>query len=444
MNNTLIVNAELVSEGRRWRADLRIRAGRIDEIGANLPAREGDTVIDASGQWLLPGMIDDQVHFRDPGLTWKGDLETESRAAVVGGITSFMEMPNTNPTTTNAEALEAKYLRGAEVSRGNYAFYMGATNENLEDIRRVDPNATPGVKIFMGASTGNMLVNDPDILDAFFRDTPTPIITHCEDSPMIDANMAAAKQRWPDGVPLEQHPYIRSREACLKSTRLAIELARRHNTRLHVLHISTADELALFEPGPVTGKRVTAETCVHFLQFDEGDYPRLGNFIKCNPAIKSASDREAIIAAVADTRIDVLATDHAPHTLEEKQQPYEKAPAGLPLVQFAVQSALERVHAGQITLERLVEAICHAPAQLFNVVDRGFLREGAWADLILVDPKRPQAVQRSDVLSRCGWSPYEGMTFQSSIASTFVNGVPIWHQGKLDDSVRGRRLEFDR
>ena len=268
MNNTLIVNAELVSEGRRWRADLRIRAGRIDEIGANLPAREGDTVIDASGQWLLPGMIDDQVHFRDPGLTWKGDLETESRAAVVGGITSFMEMPNTNPTTTNAEALEAKYLRGAEVSRGNYAFYMGATNENLEDIRRVDPNATPGVKIFMGASTGNMLVNDPDILDAFFRDTPTPIITHCEDSPMIDANMAAAKQRWPDGVPLEQHPYIRSREACLKSTRLAIELARRHNTRLHVLHISTADELALFEPGPVTGKRVTAETCVHFLQFD--------------------------------------------------------------------------------------------------------------------------------------------------------------------------------
>ncbi len=444
MNNTLIVNAELVSEGRRWRADLRIRAGRIDEIGANLPAREGDTVIDASGQWLLPGMIDDQVHFRDPGLTWKGDLETESRAAVVGGITSFMEMPNTNPTTTNAEALEAKYLRGAEVSRGNYAFYMGATNENLEDIRRVDPNATPGVKIFMGASTGNMLVNDPDILDAFFRDTPTPIITHCEDSPMIDANMAAAKQRWPDGVPLEQHPYIRSREACLKSTRLAIELARRHNTRLHVLHISTADELALFEPGPVTGKRVTAETCVHFLQFDEGDYPRLGNFIKCNPAIKSASDREAIIAAVADTRIDVLATDHAPHTLEEKQQPYEKAPAGLPLVQFAVQSALERVHAGQITLERLVEAICHAPAQLFNVVDRGFLREGAWADLILVDPKRPQTVQRSDVLSRCGWSPYEGMTFQSSIASTFVNGVPIWHQGKLDDSVRGRRLEFDR
>ncbi len=444
MNDILIVNAELVSEGRRWHADLRIHEGRIEEIAANLPARERDTVIDASGQWLLPGMIDDQVHFRDPGLTWKGDVETESRAAVVGGITSFMDMPNTKPTTTDAEALAAKHRRGAEVSRGNYAFYMGATNDNLGDIQRMDPKASPGVKIFMGASTGNMLVNDPDILDAFFRDTPTPIITHCEDTPMIEANVAAAKRRWPDGIPLEQHPYIRSREACIKSTRLAIELARRHNARLHVLHISTADELALFEPGPVTGKRITAETCVHFLQFDEGDYPRLGNFIKCNPAIKSASDREAIIAAVAESRIDVLATDHAPHTLEEKQQPYEAAPAGLPLVQFAVQSALERVHAGQITLERLVEAICHAPAQLFNVKDRGFLREGMWADLILIDPNRPQTVRRSDVLSRCGWSPYEGMTFQSSIASTFINGQPAWHQGKLDDSVRGQRMEFDR
>ena len=444
MNDILVVNAELVSEGRRWHADLRIRDGRIDEIAANLPARERDTVIDASGKWLLPGMIDDQVHFRDPGLTWKGDVETESRAAVVGGITSFMDMPNTKPTTTNAEALAAKHRRGAEVSRGNYAFYMGATNDNLGDIQRMDPKASPGVKIFMGASTGNMLVNDPDILDAFFRDTPTPIITHCEDTPMIEANVAEAKRRWPNGIPIEQHPVIRSREACIKSTRLAIELARRHNARLHVLHISTADELALFEPGPVNGKRITAETCVHFLQFDESDYPRLGNFIKCNPAIKSASDRMAIIAAVAESRIDVLATDHAPHTLEEKQQPYEAAPAGLPLVQFAVQSALERVHAGQITLERLVEAICHAPAQLFNVKDRGFLREGAWADLILVDPKRPQTVHRSDVLSRCGWSPYEGMTFQSSIASTFINGHPAWHDGKLDDSVRGQALEFDR
>ena len=444
MNETLIVDAKLVSEGRRWNADLRIHGGRIEEIGSNLPARERDTVIDATGQWLLPGMVDDQIHFRDPGLIWKGDLETESRAAVVGGITSLMEMPNTKPTTTNAEARAAKYLRGAEVSRGNYAFYMDATNDNPEDIRRADPKATPGVKIFMGASTGNMLVNDPDILDAFFRDTPTPISTHCEDTPMIDANLAAAKLRWPDGIPLEQHPCIRSREACIKSTRLAIELARRHDTRLHVLHISTADELDLFEPGPVTGERMTAETCVHFLQFDEGDYPRLGNFIKCIPAIKSASDREAIIATVADSRIDVLATDHAPHTLEEKQQPYETAPAGLPLVQFAVQSALERVHAGQITLERLVGAICHAPAQLFNVKDRGFLREGAWADLVLIDPKRPQTVHLTDVLSRCGWSPYEGMTFQSSIASTFVNGQPVWHNGKLDDSVRGQRMEFDR
>lgn len=444
MKDTLIVNAELVNEGRRWHADLRIRNGRIDAIAPQLPARANETVIDAAGLWLLPGMIDDQVHFREPGMTHKGDLETESRAAAVGGITSFMEMPNTKPTTTDAAALEAKYRRGAEVSRANYAFYMGATNDNLEDIQRLDPTTSPGVKIFMGASTGNMLVDDPVILDAFFRDTPTPIITHCEDTPMIDANFAAAKQKWPNGIPVEQHPLIRSREACIKSTRLAIELARRHGTRLHVLHISTADELALFEPGPISGKRITAETCVHFLHFDADDYPTLGNFIKCNPAVKSASDRIAIIAALAEGRIDVLATDHAPHTLEEKQQHYETAPSGLPLVQFALQAALERVHDGQLTLERIVEAVCHAPAQLFDVKERGYLQEGYWADLVLVDPKKAQTVQRSDVLSRCGWSPFEGYTFRSSIASTFVNGQAVWHAGQLDDSVRGMRLAFDR
>lgn len=444
MNDHLIVNAELVSEGRRWQADLRIRDGRIDAIAPQLAARAGEHVVDAAGLWLLPGMIDDQVHFREPGLTHKGDLETESRAAVVGGITSFMEMPNTKPTTTDAVALDAKYRRGAEVSRANYAFYMGATNDNLDEVRRLDPKASPGVKIFMGASTGNMLVDDPDILGAFFRDTPTPIITHCEDTPLIDANFAAAKQRWPDGIPVEQHPYIRSREACIKSTRLAIELARRHGTRLHVLHISTADELALFEPGPINGKRITAETCVHFLHFDESGYATLGNFIKCNPAIKSASDRDAIIQALAERRIDVLATDHAPHTLDEKQQPYEIAPSGLPLVQFALQAALERVHDGQLTLERVVEAVCHAPAQLFDVAERGFLREGYHADLVLVDPGKTQTVHRQDVLSRCGWSPFEGFTFRSSIASTFVNGHLAWHAGRLDDSVRGERLKFQR
>ncbi|MEO8459995.1 MAG: amidohydrolase family protein, partial [Dokdonella sp.] len=288
MNDTLITNAELVNEGRRMHADLRIRGGRIAQIASSIAAREGEHVFDANGRWLLPGMVDDQVHFREPGLTYKGDIESESRAALAGGITTFMEMPNTKPPATNSAALEAKYARGAEVSRTNYAFYFGATNDNIDDIRKLDPLAAPGIKVFMGASTGSMLVDNPETLDAIFRDAPTPIITHCEDTPMIDANFAAAKQRYPDGIPVGEHPHIRSREACIKSTRLAIELARRHNSRLHVLHISTGDEPEMFEPGPVAGKRITAETCVHFLHFDERDYAGKGNFIKCNPAIKGS------------------------------------------------------------------------------------------------------------------------------------------------------------
>ena len=444
MNDWLITNAELVNEGRRFHADLRIKDGRIERIDGKLAARAGERVLDANGRWLLPGMIDDQVHFREPGLTHKADLASESRACAAGGITSYMEMPNTKPPATNRAALEAKYARAAEVSRVNYAFYLGATNDNLAEIRALDPKAAPGIKVFMGASTGNMLVDDPATLDGIFRDTPVPIITHCEDTPMILANEEAAKARWGDDIPVSQHPLIRSREACIKSTRLAIELARKHGTRLHVLHISTADECALFEPGPVAGKRITAETCVHFLHFCDADYARLGALIKCNPAIKSAADREGITRALAERRIDVLATDHAPHLATEKSAQYPRSPSGLPLVQYALQCALERVFDGALTLERVVEAAMHAPATLFDVKERGFLREGFHADLVLVDPQTPHAVTAAQVLSKCAWTPFEGHTFRSSIAATFVNGRRIWHDGQLDDDVRGMRLEFAR
>ncbi|WP_395621388.1 dihydroorotase [Dokdonella sp.] len=444
MNDWLITNAHMVNEGRRFEGDLRIRNGRIERIDGQISAQPNERVFDAAGRWLLPGMIDDQVHFREPGLEHKANIETESRACVAGGITSFMEMPNTKPPAVNREALEAKYERGRVSSRVNYAFYLGATNDNLADIQKLDPKAAPGIKVFMGASTGNMLVDNPATLDAIFRDAPTPIITHCEDTPMINANEARARDRWGDDIPAEQHPLIRSREACIKSTQLAISLARKHGTRLHVLHISTADELALFEPGPVSGKRITAETCVHFLHFSAKDYARLGHRIKCNPAIKDESDRIAITNALAEYRIDVLATDHAPHLTEEKANPYTSAPSGLPLVQYALQVALERVFDGELALERLVEAVTHAPATLFNVRERGYLREGYFADLVIIDPDKPHTVVASEVLSRCAWTPFEGETFRSSITATFVNGQLAWNDGQLDDSVRGMRLEFAR
>jgi dihydroorotase len=444
MTDWLITNAELVNEGRRETGDVHIRDGRIEKIGKALTAPSSAKLLDAKGRWLLPGMIDDQVHFREPGLTQKADIESESRACVAGGITSYMEMPNTRPPATDHAALEWKYTRASEVSRVNYAFYFGATNDNLEAIRTLDKLATPGIKVFMGASTGNMLVDDPAVLDAIFAETPVPIITHCEDTPTILANELKARERWGDDIPADQHPLIRSREACVMSTKLAISLAKKHGTRLHVLHISTADECALFEPGPVAGKKITAETCVHFLHFTDADYARLGHLIKCNPAIKTAADRDGITRALAERRIDVLATDHAPHLASEKAEPYVRAPSGLPLVQYALQCAIERVLDGKLTLERVVEAVSHAPATLFNVRERGFIREGYFADLVLVDPAKPHAVTAADVLSKCGWSPFEGYTFRSSIAATFVNGHLAWNDGQLDDSVRGKRLEFAR
>ncbi|MDF0732732.1 dihydroorotase [Pseudomonas entomophila] len=443
-DNWLIRNATLVNEGRRWVADLRVRGGRIERIDSDLAPRADEHCIDASGLWLLPGMIDDQVHFREPGLTHKADIASESRACAAGGITSFMEMPNTRPAALDRETLEAKYALAAQSSVVNHAFYMGASNDNLEAIRAIDPLSTPGLKVFMGASTGNMLVDDPVVLDAIFRDAPVPIITHCEDTPMIDAELASATARFGEAIPAREHPRIRSREACIKSTRLAIELARRHGSRLHVLHISTAEELALFEPGPLEGKRITAETCVHFLYFNEHDYDRLGMLIKCNPAIKAERDRQAIVQALAEGRLDVLATDHAPHLLEEKRNPYAKAPSGIPLVQFALQVALERVFAGELGLERLVQVVSHAPAQLFQVQGRGFLREGFAADLVLVDPNRPQRVSHDQVLSKCGWTPFDGTTFQASIAATFVNGQRVWDGTRVNPDIRGERLRFDR
>jgi dihydroorotase len=444
MTDTLIVNAAIVNDGRRISGDVRIRAGRIAQIGASLSAQPNERVFDARGRLLLPGMIDDQVHFREPGLEHKGDFYTESRAAVAGGVTSFMEMPNSRPTTTNSAALEDKYARAARKSLANHAFYLGATNDNLEDIQRLDPRSACGIKVFMGASTGNMLVDNPQTLDAIFRDAPILIATHCEDTPMIEANLAVERARYGDAIPIERHPYIRSREACIKSTRLAMELARRHDSRLHILHVTTAEELALFTAGPADGKRITAETCVHFLHFSEVDYAQKGNLIKCNPAIKSESDRLAIIAALNDGRIDILATDHAPHTWDEKQQSYEKAPSGLPLVQSVLQCALERWFDGVLPLEVIVEKTAHAPARLFDVRERGYIREGYWADLVLIDAQTPHTVTRAETLSKCAWSPFEGTRFRSTIDATWVNGHLAWHAGKLDDSQLGRRLEFAR
>ncbi|MEF9978789.1 MAG: dihydroorotase [Thermomonas sp.] len=448
MTSTLIVNARLVNEGREFDGDLRFADGVITEIGNSLSARDGETVIDAAGRRLLPGMIDDQVHFREPGMEYKADMAIESAAAVAGGLTSFMDMPNTVPPTLDAAALEDKYRRAVGRCRANYGFYMGASNDNLEAVRAIDPKATPGLKVFMGASTGNMLVDNPETLDAIFRDTPVPIITHCEDTPTIDATLAEYKAKYGDDIPVECHPDIRSREACVKSTRLALSLANKHGTRLHVLHISTADELALFEQGPLiradgSRKQITAETCVHFTRFARPDYARLGNLIKCNPAIKDEADREAIINALADDRIDVLATDHAPHTLEEKARPYASAPSGLPLVQFALNAALELVHEGRLTTAQVVQKFAHAPAQLFDVANRGYLRVGYAADLVLIDDT-PYTVRREDVLSRCGWSPFEGTTFHSRIAATWVNGVLAWDGSTLVGDPAGQRLQFNR
>jgi dihydroorotase len=442
-NSLLITNARMVNEGQQFEGDLLINNGRIENIAASISS-PADRTIDANGRLLIPGMIDDQVHFREPGLTRKADIACESRAAVAGGITSFMEMPNTAPPTTNAAAVEHKCEIASRGSLGNYAFYLGATNHNLADIQAQDPGKVAGIKVFMGASTGNLLVDDPDALEGVFREAPCLVATHCEDSPMIDRNHQQAIAKYGADLPISQHPIIRSAEACYKSSSLAVSLAGRHNTRLHVLHLTTARELELFSNADLDDKHITVEVCAHHLWFDQGDYAERGNLIKCNPAIKTAEDRKALLAAVAAGVIDVIATDHAPHTWEEKQASYAEAPAGLPLVQDALPSVLEHYFNGDLTLERIVEATSHSVARLFQVQERGFLREGYWADLALIDLDRPRTVERAEVLSKCGWTPFEGIQFSSSVAATVVNGHLAWLDGKIDDSHIGQRLQFVR
>lgn len=443
MAKTLIKNAHLVNDGRTVEGDLLVDGERIARVGGEIAATDA-VVVDARGLFLMPGMIDDQVHFREPGLTHKADLATESRAAVAGGITSFMDMPNTQPQTVTLEALEAKYGLAAGRAWGNYAFYLGATNDNIAEVRRLGRNQTCGVKVFMGASTGNMLVDDPAVLDVLFRDVPTLLAAHCEDTPTIQENEAAFRTKYGDAVPIRFHPEIRSAEACWKSSSLAVELARRHDTRLHVLHLTTERELELFRAGPPDGKRITAEVCIHHLWFDDRDYEERGTLIKCNPAIKTRADRDALRAGLREGRLDLVGTDHAPHTLEEKGRGYFGAPAGLPLVQHALPMLLELVHDGHLGLELAVEKFAHAPARLFGIVDRGYLREGAYADLVLVDLDSAYQVRREDVLYKCGWSPLEGQRLRSRVVATFVNGQQVYEEGRFVGEPAGQRLQFAR
>jgi dihydroorotase len=443
MSETLLItNAAVVNEGAVVASDVRIRDGRIDKIAAQISATDKDTVLDAHGSWLMPGMIDDQVHFREPGLTAKGDLATESAAAVAGGITSFMDMPNVSPATTSIAELKAKYERARDRCYANYAFYLGATNDNIDEIRALQPGQACGIKVFMGASTGSMLVDDERALHNIFADAQVLIATHCEDTPTILANEQAARERYGEDVPLSEHPNIRSAEACYKSSSLAIELAREHDARLHVLHLTTERELEQFAPGPVAGKRITAEACVHHLFYSEEDYAELGNRIKCNPAIKKRSDRDALIQAVIDGRIDVIATDHAPHTEAEKAGNYFSAPAGLPLVQHALLMVLEHVREGRFSIELAVEKTSHAVADLYGVAERGYIREGWWADLVLVDPTQPTRVRREDILYKCGWSPLEGYEFGASIQATLVNGQLAWSPAASSGTALGQALVF--
>ncbi len=440
----LITNARLINEGSITDADVLIVGDRIEKIAASIAAPDGARVIDASGKYLMPGMIDDQVHFREPGLMHKGDLATESAAAAAGGITSFMEMPNVNPLTVTADTLEDKYSRAAGRCTSNYGFYLGATNGNIDDIRALEVGKACGIKVFMGASTGDMLVDDPAALELIFEHAPIIVVTHCEDSPIIWENERQARETFGDDVPFEEHPRIRSAEACLKSSEYAVDLATRHDALLQVLHLTTAIEMPLFSTEHRSKKRITAEVCVHHLWFDESGYPEKGAAIKCNPAIKTAADRKALLQALNDGRLDIIATDHAPHTWEEKSGTYFKAPAGLPLVQHAVLTLFDLAAAGSISYEMLVDKACHAATDIFGVVERGYVREGWYADLVIVDPNRETVVSRESVLAKCGWSPFEGQRFSSTIDTTIVNGGVVYEDGRLTGHIAGERLGFDR
>lgn len=445
MSTLLIRNARLVNEGRIYFADVYIRNQFIEKIDTNGIAMPADRVINAEGLYLMPGAIDDQVHFREPGLTHKGEMYTEAKAAVAGGITSFMEMPNTVPSATTIDLLEQKYTRASQCALANYSFFMGTTNTNLEELLRVDATNICGVKIFMGSSTGDMLVDDPKALESIFSEVKTLIATHCEDDPLIKENAARIKAQYGDAVDAAFHPVIRNAEACYLSSSFAVALAQKHNTRLHILHISTAKELELFRNDiPLSQKRITAEACIHHLWFSDEDYKTKGNYIKWNPAVKTAADREAIWKAVLDNRIDVIATDHAPHTIAEKEQPYFAAPSGGPLVQHALNAMLQFHHQGKISLETIVQKMAHNVAEMFEIDRRGFIREGFYADLVLVDLNKQYTVDKSNLLYKCGWSPFEGTVFDSVITHTIVNGHVVYDNGRFDESKFGMRLRFNR
>jgi len=443
MKTTRIVNANIVNEGKVFQGDVLIKGQHIEAIGPNLSAPPTAVTIDAQGKYLLPGAIDDQVHFREPGLTHKGTIYSEARTAVAGGVTSFMEMPNTNPPTFTQQLLEDKFNIAARTALANHSFFIGAANDNLDEVMKTDLSRVCGLKIFMGSSTGNLLVDAPETLEAFFSRWPGLIATHCEDEATIRHNTAEYKERYGEDLPIEYHPLIRSAEACYKSSSFAIGLAKQHGTRLHILHISTGRETELFDNSiPLAQKKITAEACVHHLWFNDSDYKRLGTRIKWNPAIKTAADQEQIFKALLDNRIDVIATDHAPHTQEEKNNSYFKAPSGGPLVQHSVVAMLEFYHQGKISLEAIVQKMAHNPAILFRIQQRGFIREGYFADLVLVDLNKPWAVEKNNILTQCGWSPFEGTTFRSAVTHTFVSGHLAYADGVFDESKKGERLLF--
>lgn len=445
MGSILITNAVIVNEGNVVEGDVFIKNGRIEKISSGSITFHADKIIDANGKYLLPGMIDDQVHFREPGLTHKADIYTESRAAVAGGITSFMEMPNTVPNTVTQELLEKKYEIASKDALANYSFYFGATNDNLREVLKTDRQNVCGVKVFMGSSTGNMLVDNAKTLEEIFSKVDLLVATHCEDEATIRKNSELYREKFGEAVPFEHHPDIRSREACYLSSSLAVSLAKKYGTKLHILHISTKDELELFSNSiPLKDKRITSEACVHHMWFDRSFYGEKGSFIKWNPAVKEKHDRDAILQAVLDDTIDVIATDHAPHTLDEKQNTYFKAPSGGPLVQHVLVAMMEYVKSGKMTIEKLVEKMSHHPAILFEIESRGFIREGYYADLVLVDPDANWKVDRSNILYKCGWSPFEGQEFSSKVTHTIVSGHLAFEDGKFDESVPGMRLRFDR
>ncbi len=444
MSSILIKEARLVTDGTIAETDLLIKDQKIEKIAPSIsdPAAKE---IAAQGKLLLPGCIDDQVHFREPGLTHKADIYTESRAAVAGGITSYMEMPNTKPPTLTQELLEEKYQLASRKSLANYSFFMGASNDNLSEVLKTDGSQVCGIKVFMGSSTGNMLVDDEQVLEGLFAEAHLPVAVHCEDEATIRRNLQEYKDRYGDHIPFANHPKIRSGEACFISSQKAVKLARKHDTRLHVLHISTARETDLFNNDlPLEQKRITAEACIHHLWFSDQDYADKGSAIKWNPAIKTAEDRAGIWKALLDDRIDVVATDHAPHTWQEKTDLYTSAPSGGPLVQHALVAMMEFYHQGKISLERLVEKMCHNPAILFEVKERGFLREGYYADMVLVDPENPWKVTPPTILSKCGWSPFLGTTFRSQVTHTIVSGSLVFSNGNFDESIWGKRLSFQR